>query len=397
MNYPLEPERAKLRILQLDSMLTGGGTDDQCVKLAAGLHQLGQQVVLAGPGGREFSKIASTSGAPFFDMGKDSSKLKFIFRAARLIRREKTQIVHGHHGRDIWPAIMAARLAGTRPKLVLSRHLAKSPSSWASRRFLLRQCDALIAVSDFVAKVLREGVYEPDSPEAERHARPPLLGNHGKIEVIYGGIDTEKFKPANAQEARLELGLQPGEYAFAVVGGFGLPRGKGQREFLAAAARMHKEAPQARFLIIGRGSMEEILKADIERLGLTGKAWLTGQKRDMPQVMNAIDCLVHPQIGTEALGLVVCEAHACGKPVIATALDGIPEAFAPGGCGMLVPAEDVAALADAMLQQARSPLPDDGQKAAMHERVEQFFSLQRQADLVLQLYRALLGPGAPKP
>ena len=110
--------------------------------------------------------------------------------------------------------------------------------------------------------------------------------------------------------------------------------------------------------------------------------------------MNAIDCLVHPQIGTEALGLVVCEAHACGKPVIASALDGIPEAFAIGGCGELVPQEDVAALADAMLQQARSPRPDDIQRAALHKRVEQSFSLQRQAESVLQLYRALIEPGA---
>jgi glycosyltransferase involved in cell wall biosynthesis len=140
--------------------------------------------------------------------------------------------------------------------------------------------------------------------------------------------------------------------------------------------------------------MEEVLKADIQTLGLTGKAWLTGQKRDMPQIMNAVNCLVHPQIGTEALGLVVCEAHACGRPVIASALDGIPEAFAPGDCGKLVPPENVAALAGAMLEQARSPRPDDSQRAAMHKRVEQFFSLRRQADLVLQLYHDLLRPGA---
>ena len=122
--------------------------------------------------------------------------------------------------------------------------------------------------------------------------------------------------------------MQPGDYAFAVAGGYDLPRGKGQREFLAAAARLREKIPRARFLIIGRGSMAGLLQADIARLGLGGKAWLTGQASDMPQVMNAIDCLVHPQIGTEALGLVVCEAHACGKPVIASALDGIPEAFA---------------------------------------------------------------------
>jgi glycosyltransferase involved in cell wall biosynthesis len=385
----LDTSSAPLRVLHLDSLLTGGGTDDQCVKLAAGLHRLGQEVWLAGPSGRELEPVVKKSGVPFVDTGPRSGKLQFILRAARWIRNQRIQVVHGHHGRDIWPAIFAVRLAGTRPCLVLSRHLAKSPASWASRRFLLGQCDALIAVSEFVAKVLRAGVYEPDSPEAERRVRPPLQGDHDKIHVIYGGIDTAKFVPADAAETRRELGLQPNDYAFAVAGGFDLPRGKGQREFLAAAARMCSNAPQARFLIVGRGNMEDILKADIQRSGLTGKAWLTGQQRDMPRVMNAMDCLVHPQIGTEALGLVVCEAHACGKPVIASALDGIPEAFAPCGCGKLVPAEDIEALAGAMACQSKAAAPSPAQALAMHAKIEHAFSLERQARDVLELYRRL--------
>ena len=118
------------------------------------------------------------------------------------------------------------------------------------------------------------------------------------------------------------------------MGGYDLPRGKGQREFLRAAAQVQAKIPQARFLIIGRGSLKEVLEADIVRLGLSGKAWLTPYCQDMPAAMNAIDCLVHPQVGTEAFPGVVLEAFACGKPVIASALDGIPEAF---GAGQLRP------------------------------------------------------------
>ena len=387
----MNPAPSPLRIVHLNSLLTGGGTDDQCVKLAAQLHRLGQQVIIAGPAGRAFAPVIAQLGAPFFDTGARANKLQFILRAARFIRREKMQIVHGHHGRDIWPTLLAARLAGTKPKIVLTRHMAKSPASPASRHFLLGQCDALIAVSEFVAKVLREGAYEPQSPEEERRVRPPLRGNHAKIHVIPGGIDTTRFRPADAAAKRRELGLQPGDYGFAVVGGFGLPRGKGQREFLTAAARLHEKIPRARFLIIGSGSMAELLQADIARLGLAGKAWLTGQVSDMPQVMNAIDCLVHPQIGTEALGLVVCEAHACGKPVIASALDGIPEAFAAAHYGRLVPAEDVEALAAAMASQAGEPALDPAQAQEMHRRVEQFFSLEQMGAKTLRLYRDLLG------
>ena len=386
----MTPSAQPLRILHLNSLLTGGGTDDQCVKLAAQLHRLGQKVVLAGPSDRLFSPIIEELGAPFFDTGPKASRWQFILRAARLIRREKIQIVHGHHGRDIWPTILAARLSGTRPKIVLTRHMAKSPSSYASRRFLLGQCDALIAVSEFVAKILREGAFEPQSPEAERRVRLPLRGDHGKIRVIPGGIDTAKFRPMDAAAKRRELGLRPGEYAFAVVGGYDFPRGKGQREFLAAAALMHEKVPQARFLIIGRGTMAEVLEADIARLGLSGKARLTGHATDMPAVMNAIDCLVHPQIGTEALGLVVCEAHACGAPVIASALDGIPEAFAAGNYGRLVPPEDVGALAEAMAAQAVEPGLTLALAAEMHRRVEEKFSLEEMGAKVLRLYGDLL-------
>ena len=387
----MNPAPQPLRILHLNSLLTGGGTDDQCVKLAAQLHRLGQQVVIAGPAGQAFAPVIQQLGAPFFDTGAGAGQLRFILRAAQFIRRENMQIVHGHHGRDIWPTIFAARLAGTNPKIVLTRHMAKSPASPASRHFLLGQCDALIAVSDFVAKVLREGVCEPQSPEEERRVRPPLLGDYSKIHIIHGGIDVSIFRPAAAVDKRRELGLKPGNYVFAVVGGFGLPRGKGQREFLAAAARMNREIPHARFLIVGSGSMAELLQADIARLGLDGKAWLTGQVSDMPQVMNAIDCLVHPQIGTEALGLAVCEAHACGKPVVASALDGIPEAFAAGNYGKLVPAEDIDALAAAMATQAREPALETAQAEELHGRVGKAFSLEQMGAKVLRLYRDLLG------
>ncbi len=237
---------------------------------------------------------------------------------------------------------------------------------------------------------MREGVYEPESPEAERRVRPPLRGDSSKIQVIYGGIDTDRFRPFDAQALRTQWNLKPEHFAFAVAGGYPLPRGKGQREFLEAAARIHKEAPQARFLIVGRGDMADLLSSDIERLGLSGKAWLTPYCQDMPAAMNAIDCLVHPQIGTEAFGLVVCEAHACGKPVIASALDGIPEAFVKGNYGELVPPENIDSLAQAMRHWAFQPRPSEAQRQSLHSQIEQVVSLRLLGKNVLQLYRQLL-------
>jgi glycosyltransferase involved in cell wall biosynthesis len=336
------------------------------------------------------AKVARELGLPFVPAAEGPLKLRFILSAAKFIRRERGQMVHGHHGRDLWPTVLAARLSGVRPKIVLTRHLAKSPASWVSRRLLLGQCDALIAVSQFVARVLREGVYEPDSPEPERRIRPPLTGDYARIHVIPGGIDTDRFRPFDAAQQREAWGLKPDHVAFGVVGGYPLPRGKGQREFLAAGARIHQQLPNARFLIIGHGAMKEVLQGDIARLGLTGKAFLTPFCHEMPTAMNALDCLVHPQIGTEALGLVVLEAFACGKPVIASALDGLPEAFAAGDYGQLVPPESVPDLAAAMVHWAGQPRLDLEARNKLHQRVNSRFSLAESARNVLALYRQLL-------
>ena len=391
------PSLAAPRVLHLNSMLKGGGTDDQCVKLVQGLRALGVSTWLAGPDGRGFSKVVRDLGLPFVVTPSEGpAKVRFIARAARFIRRERIQIVHGHHGRDLWPTILAARLSGVHPQIVLTRHMAKSPSSWVSRRFLLGQCDALVAVSEFVARVLREGVFEPESPEPERRDRPPLRGDLAKIQVIYGGIDTERFKVAEATAQRRAWGLQPEDAAFAVMGGYDRPRGKGQREFLRAAALIHERIPHARFLIVGRGNMASLLQADILQLGLQGKAWLTPWCADMPQAMNALDCLVHPQIGTEAFGLVVLEAFACGKPVIASALDGVPEAFAAGGVGQLVEPESIPELAAALVHWAGQPPRSAAECQQLHARIAASFSLEAMARRVVELYLKMWGRSASR-
>ena len=322
--------------------------------------------------------------------GEGPFKLSFILEAARFIRRERIQVVHGHHGRDFWRTVFAARFSGVQPRVVLTRHLAKSPSSWPSKRFLLGQTDAMVANSRFVARILTEGMWEPDSPEPERRSRPPLRGDHSKIHVIHEGTDIDRFRPLDAGALRKEWGVDSNHFVFGVVGGYNLPRGKGQREFLRAAAPLAAKFDRARFVLVGRGDLEETLRRDIEQLGLQGRAQLTPWYSDMPPVMNAIDCLVHPQIGTEAFPSVVLEAMACAKPVIGTSVDGIPEQVVPGETGLLVPPEDLAALGDAMTTILQDPRLAARFGAAGRERVCQHFTLAMNAEKNLALYRQLL-------
>jgi glycosyltransferase involved in cell wall biosynthesis len=385
---PLEPNATPLRVLHLNSLLTGGGTDDRSVRIAHAVGKLGHKVWMGGPAGREYSRIAQELGIAFEPLPIGPLKLPLILHTARFLRRERVQIIHARHGRDYWPAILAARLSRVRPKIVLSRHLAKSPGSWVSRRFLLSQCDALVAVSQFVAKVLREGHSDPESDNPERHYRPPMLGDHSKIRVVYGGFDMNRFKPTDANAQRKAWGLEPHHYAFGVVGGYSLPRGKGQPEFLRAAAKIRAEAPNARFLIIGRGNLKTRLESIIHELGLGGAAWLTPYCSDMAAGMNALDCMVLPQVGTEAIAGVVIEAHACGKPVIGSDLDGIPEAFVVSH-GQLVRPGSVDDLARAMAEWSQKPALPDIERWEMHKRVAERFSLERAATDLATLYYSL--------
>ena len=389
-------ESEPLRILQINSLLSGGGTDEQCVNLARGLSELKQSVWLLGPTDRANQLSEKITRVRFEPVGQAKAAApQIMLRAARLIRAERIQIVHAHHGRDIWPTILAARLSGQGPKVVITRHMAKSPSSWFSRRFLLKNCDAVVAVSKFVQKVLCEGVYEPETSDPERRARHPLRGDHKKIHVIYGGIDTNRFRPFDAFAQRKLWGLNHDNFAFGVAGAYHLPRGKGQREFLLAVSKIHTQIPHARFLIIGRGSMAELLRADIARFGLSGKAWLMPYCDDMPAAMNAIDCLVHPAIGTEAFGLVVCEAFACGKPVIASNLDGIPEAFSFGNRGQLVTPGSIDELASAMANWATRPRLTLSEAQSLHNRVKNDGSITTLAKNVSELYLDLIPKGGP--
>jgi glycosyltransferase involved in cell wall biosynthesis len=180
-----------------------------------------------------------------------------------------------------------------------------------------------------------------------------------------------------------------------VLGGVTLPLCARCAGFYAGAFLAVLALPAARFLIVGRGNMKSALEADIARLGLGDSAWLTPYAHDMPAAMNALDCLVLPQIGTEALPGVVCEAHACGKPVIASDLDGIPEAFSAAGYGHLVKRGSVQDLADAMIAWARKPALDMPARWEIHRRVAERFSLERASRDLADLYEMLVRHPSP--
>jgi glycosyltransferase involved in cell wall biosynthesis len=367
-----------IRVLQVNSLFIGGGVDNQTLELSAGLRDLGDDVTIAVAAGTRWEPRARELGVRVATFpARSPVKSAMIRCAVRLIREHRIQIIHAHQGRDYWPAILAARLAGRGTRVVVTRHLMTEPRR-LSRLLLLRNAN-LIAVSRAVEKVVRAHLDGP--PE--------------RIHQIYCGMDFSRFLTERTPEVwkyREQLGWPESAVVFAVVGSFHFPRGKGQLQFLEAAALLSREFPNARFAILGYGEMETLLKERIAALGLAGVANVFPFHDQIPLFMSALDVLVHPTTSTEAFPLVTLEALASGRPVIASRKDGIVEGFVDGEHGLFLPPGDVPALIEAMRTLARDPALRKrfGQAGSAHVRAS--FSREtlarRTRDLYLQLCSA---------
>jgi glycosyltransferase involved in cell wall biosynthesis len=368
---------APLRILQVNSLFTGGGADNQTLELSAGLRELGEDVTLGVPIGSRWESRARQLGVRVATFPARSPLKSALIRGCiQLIREHRIQVIHAHQGRDYWPSILAARLAGRGTRVVVTRHLMTRPRRLT--RMLLLRAAHVVAVSRAVEAVVRENLRGPSS----------------KVQQIYCGVDFSRFLPARTPEVwqlRERLGWAADAVAFAVVGSFHLPHGKGQMEFLEAAARIKKEFTQARFVIAGYGEMESMLKERIVALGLAGVASVLPFNEEIPLLMSALDVLVLPTTASEAFGLVTVEALGSGRPVIASRKDGIAECFIDGEHGRLLPPGDVTALAGAMRELLVDPALRQRYGEAGRAYVRAHFDRSLMARRTRDLYAEICG------
>jgi glycosyltransferase involved in cell wall biosynthesis len=371
-----------MRILQVNSLFSGGGVDNQTLELSAGLRDLGDDVSLAVAAGSRWEPRARELGVRVeTNSGRGAGKITMVRSWAKLIRTNRIQIVHAHQGRDYWPAILAANLAGIGTQVVVTRHLMTRPR--ALSRALLLRATSVVAVSAAVESVLRAH----------------LRGSPARIHRIDCGLDFSRFLPSRTPEVwnyRDRIGWPADSVAFAVVGSFHPPAGKGQLDFLEAAANLKRVFPQARFAILGYGEMEARLKERIASLGLAQVAQVLPFHNEIPKFMSALDILVLPTTAPEALGLVLLEALASHRPVIASKKDGIPECFTDGEHGILFPPGDVRALTEAMRTLLVDPALRERYGNAGSAHVQTKFSREQLALRTHNLYASLSRPDAKR-
>ena len=185
-------------------------------------------------------------------------------------------------------------------------------------------------------------------------------------------VDLSAFDPADRAGARAELGI--GE-ATPLIGWLGrLDAKKRVEDFIAAAALVHAERPDARFVVIGgpdafMPDYAHRLRDQADALGLSGVLRFLGDRADVPRLLSALDAFCWLSRG-EGMPHVIAEAGAARLPVVATCDNGSAEQIVDGASGLFIPHEDPPAVAAALLRVLAEPALGKRLGAALRTKVE---------------------------
>jgi len=285
----------------------------------------------------------------------------------RFMRKEKISLVHANTLYSYCGAI-AGRLSG----IPVLWHVHEDPRTNLEFRFLIKIAPLLSTKIIVVSRAMKEAT------------------GLGEIcSVVYNGVDLEAFKPQPGDVFRQRFRA---DVIVCQVGSME-PR-KGTEFFVRSAPMVLEKFPGAKFLLQGvspphqRHYLQK-MKNLVQKLGIEKQVIFIGQVGDIREILNSLDVVVLASL-REPLGRVLLEAMACGKPVVATRVGGIPEVVEDGITGILVPPADPLALANAIInilsdREMAKKMGMEGRK-----RVEEEFSIERYVRNIERIYEEIL-------
>ena len=304
-----------------------------------------------------------------------------LWKLVRVIRRYQPQIVDTHTAKAGFIGRLAGALTGVPVRVhtfhghVLQGYYSTTKNAIFRRveRALARVSTRIIAVSDRVRHDLIEYGVAPSE----------------KISVIPLGLELSPFLNCRTLRGsfKQELGLAETTLLVGIVSRiFAI---KNHALFVDAAARVTKEIPNARFLIVGDGVLRVEMEERAKRLGLDGRMIFTGWRRDLPAIYADMAALVVSS-NNEGTPFSAIEAMAASVPVVGTRVGGMPDLIRDGTTGLLVPPGNVEAMSAALVSLLRDPDRRHRMGEAARADVEQRFTVNRMLDETHALYEACL-------
>jgi glycosyltransferase involved in cell wall biosynthesis len=359
-----------------DSSPNWGGQQFRLVREAEWFHAQGHEVIAVCG---ESSKLAAAleRNAPEIRVEKIRSwgSPQALLRIAGIIRQSQPDLIHTRSGRDsVWGSYF--HFSG-RP-VVRSRHMSIPECLPIGEALAYRfGCRRIIAAAHFIKKDLI--------------ARSGVSGS--RVDVVGEGTDLEEFHPGlDGGGFRAEFRIPPKSPVFGTIAM--LRPEKGHRTFINAAAKVLKRAPDARFVIVGGGVgsyVDKLYEKIRAKFPLSpAPIIITGYREDVTQVIAALDFVIVPSLH-EAQTIVIPQAFATGKPVVASRVGGIPELVTHEENGLLVPPADNDALAGAMLRVLEDPALSARLASAGLSLARRELCFERKAELVLESYHKAIG------
>jgi len=385
----------RIKILRVIARLNMGGPALHVSYLTAGLRERGYDTTLvAGTLARGEDSMSFVADARDVDvvrideLGREISPLRDLvatLRLARLIRRERPDILHTHTAKAGTVGRVAALLAGRRaPPIVVHTfhgHVLRgyfgplrSGLFRLLERWLAARTTALIAVSPQVRDdLVALGVAPPE-----------------RFVVIRLGIELDERVAAEQNgraESRRYLGIASDRFAVGWIGR--MTAVKRTDDVLVAFRRLRDDGVDAVLCMVGDGPDRPELERRAHELGVIRDTLFLGYQEDVAPFYAAFDALVLPS-SNEGTPVSAIEALAAGRPVVATRVGGVPDVVQEGQDGFLVDPGATDDLADRLARLARDPALRERMGGAGRERVLPRYAVARLIDDVDRLYRSLL-------
>ena len=312
------------------------------------------------------------------------SPLRMVPAIVRFLRAHDVQIVHTHRPKDNVIGTIAAKLAGV-PHVIRTVHgLAEPMHGWSRAKYRVHDALDRTMLRGFADRIVAVSRHSAAALIRSGYGRTPLAH-------IHNGIDLGRVRATRTgAEVRRAFGIQDDELLVGTAGR--LTAVKGQK-YLVDAAPLILQEEKARFVFVGSGPLKRDLVAQAVALGVERACLfidpLVDGKAGVFDLIAAFDVFVLPSL-SEGSPMALLEAMALGRPIVATAVGGVPEILVGGETGLLVPPRSAPALAGACLEVARNRVWAAGLGAAARQAVEERFSHERNGRALLDLYREVV-------
>ncbi len=288
-------------------------------------------------------------------------------RLAWRMKRRRCVLAHFHDAHAVSVGTVAASLAGVPIRIISRRVDFPLKRNVLSRRKYVKNIDALIAISDGVKRVLVQGGIDPH-----------------KIAVVPSGIDFSFYQGDMPRDfLHKECRFEPGDYLVGIVAQ--LEDHKGHRYLIEAANILRERTRKLKIVIVGEGSLRLELTKQAQNLNVKDVVYFMGFRSDIPRILASLDLFVLSS-HLEGLGSSIMDAMACRLPVVATRAGGIPELVKNGETGLLVPARNPEALAEAILTLYHDRRLASRLAKAGYDFVHRSFSAEAMAAKTISVY-----------